>query len=110
MKDGIYHVTFNTPMGSGQGVVVVANSAVNGGDDGYTYQGRVTAAGDRVSGLLTVSRHSAGATSVFGDFGDFTLSLDGVHSARGFQVAGITEALPGVKIQITGRWLRALAP
>ncbi|MES2241858.1 MAG: GrlR family regulatory protein [Pseudomonadota bacterium] len=110
MKDGIYHVTFNSQSGMGEGIVVVAGSKVNGGDDGYTYQGSVVAAADQVSGVLTVNRHAAGATSVFGDISDFILRLKGTHSDRGFQLTGSVDGIPQAQIQINGRWLRSLAP
>lgn len=32
MKEGIYHVTFNSQSGVGDGIVVITGSAVNGGD------------------------------------------------------------------------------
>ncbi|EFO1861873.1 hypothetical protein DUZ28_23195 [Escherichia coli] len=42
MKDGIYFVVFRSNQRDfGNGTVVVKNNAVNGGDFGFTYQGKI---------------------------------------------------------------------
>lgn len=109
MKEGIYHVTFHSPLGEGDGIIVVAGSNVNGGDSGYTYQGPIVSTGKQISGVLSVNRHSTGATSVFGDISDFGLKLQGTHSDRDFQLSGSAVEMPSARLRITGRWLRRLA-
>lgn len=53
MNDGIYHVTFSSLRGSaGQGLVVIKDGSVNGGDAGYLYLGLLEAEGIYLKGRL----------------------------------------------------------
>ena len=62
MKDGIYFVVFRSNQRDfGNGTVVVKNNAVNGGDFGFTYQGKI----DGSQLILRVSQHDLNVTSVF---------------------------------------------
>lgn len=108
MQDGIYHVTFSSSMGAGgEGLAVVKNGAVNGGDVGYLYQGNLAATGDQVSGKLQVSRWNQNHVSVFGPLQRFDLALTGRTSAAndGFTVTGGIPNQPGLTITIRGRRL-----
>ena len=63
MKDGIYFVVFRSNQRDfGNGTVVVKNNAVNGGDFGFTYQGKI----DGSQLILRVSQHDLNVTSVVG--------------------------------------------
>lgn len=54
MKDGIYHVRFSSSVGAaGEGLAVVKDGSVNGGDAGYLYLGQLSDAGSGLSGPTT---------------------------------------------------------
>ena len=112
MQNGIYHVRFSSSVGgAGDGLAVVKDGAVNGGDTGYLYRGQLAASGQTVSGNLQVQRWNPSTVSVFGPLGDFALHLMGQSSAANdsFTVSGGVAGQPNLKITITGRRLAAAA-
>ena len=112
MENGIYHVRFSSSIwGAGEGLAVVKDGAVNGGDAGYLYLGQLTAAGQALSGQLQVQRWNPSTVSVFGPLGNFALDLAGEASAANdsFTVTGGITGQPSLKITITGRRLAAAA-
>ncbi len=112
MENGIYHVRFASSVGgAGEGLAVVKDGAVNGGDPGYLYLGQLTAVGRALNGQLQVQRWNPGTVSVFGSLGNFALDLTGQSSAANdsFTVSGGIIGQPNLKITITGRRLAAAA-
>lgn len=112
MKDGIYHVKFASTMGAaGEGLVVVKDGSVNGGDAGYLYQGALASTAEgQLQGQLQVKRWNPGHVSVFGPLGNFALSLNGNAAANdSFTVSGGVPGQPNMKITITGRMLAQAA-
>lgn len=112
MQNGIYHVRFSSSVGgAGEGLAVVKDGAVNGGDAGYLYLGQLMAAGQALSGQLQVQRWNPNTISVFGPLGNFALDLAGEVSAAndGFTVSGGIAGQPNLKITIMGRRLAAAA-
>lgn len=105
MQNGIYHVRFSSAGGvGGEGLVVIKDGSVNGGDNGYLYQGRLTAeAGGQVQGQLQVKRWNRGHVSVFGPLDNFALVLTGQTTNDGFAVGGGVPGQPGLRITISGR-------
>lgn len=98
-----YHVHFHTPQGSNDGLVVIKDLAINGGDTGYLYTGTATLEGSNVKATLRIKRWQPGAVSVFGAITEFTLSLAGSVRDEGFSVKGTADQVPGVEISIDGR-------
>jgi T3SS negative regulator,GrlR len=111
MKDGIYHVKFASTMGAaGEGLVVVKDGSVNGGDAGYLYQGALAPdAAGQLQGQLQVHRWNPGHVSVFGPLGNFALSLTGQAANDSFTVSGGIPDRPGLNITIKGRLLAEAA-
>lgn len=111
MQDGIYHVRFSSSIGSsGEGLVVIKQGAINGGDAGYLYIGRLAVNSDALSGHLNIKRWNAGQVSVFGPLDHFELQLDGKASTdSSFSLAGGIPSQPGLTINIVGRFLSAAA-
>ena len=112
MHNGIYHVRFSSSVGgAGEGLAVVKDGAVNGGDAGYLYLDQLAASGQTVSGNLQVQRWNPSTVSVFGPLSNFALDLVGQSSAAndGFTVIGGVAGQPNLKITITGRRLAAAA-
>ena len=67
MKNGLYSVSFNTPVGAGNGVIVANDGQFRGGDSALYYTGEYTVNGDAVSIVLSTGRHANnGMGSVFG--------------------------------------------
>jgi hypothetical protein len=111
MIDGIYHVRFSSSTQDfGEGLATIKDGSVNGGDNGYLYQGRVSSAASGISGKLLVKRWNPSVTSVFGNMQQFELDLSGSQSAdRTFQVSGNVAGQSNLKINIAGRFLAELA-
>ncbi len=111
MKNGIYHVRFSSSSGSGEGLAVVKDGTVNGGDPGYLYLGQLTVVGQTLHGRLQIQRWNPGTVSVFGPLDNFALDLAGLSGAANdeFTVSGGIAGQPNLKITITGRRLAAAA-
>lgn len=111
MIDGIYHVRFSSSTQDfGEGLVVIKNGSVNGGDHGYLYQGNVRSDDNRISGKLLVKRWNSSATSVFGNIAQYELELSGSQSPdRAFSVGGNVAGQQALKINIAGRFIAELA-
>lgn len=105
MKDGLYHVNFQSNQQDfGVGVVTVKDNHVNGGDYAYFYQGIVE--GDSL--LLRVKRHNDQATSVFGPIKEFNLELK-VNPVMGFYfLEGNVQGQPQFAIKIKATILAEL--
>lgn len=101
MQNGLYKVSFQTPMGQGAGVVVVADGTVKGGDSGMYYIGTFQEANNQFTAALHVQRHSnvvPGIVSVFG-LDNVHLTLQGTSTANSANVGGTAAEAPGVQFQ-----------
>lgn len=107
MKPGIYHVTFSSPTShiSGEGLAVITDGAINGGDQGYLYTGKFTAADSVLSSKLTVKQWRANFSGVFGNLSGFDLDLKGRVSDdwKTFSMRGNMTGNPQAAIVIDGR-------
>ncbi|MBD9569047.1 GrlR family regulatory protein [Ensifer sp. ENS08] len=97
MKNGLYRVHFQTPLGSGAGVVHAVDGKMWGGDAGLYYVGSYTTAGDHLTAVVTTDRHTAhnGVTSVFG-IDKATINLDGRVSGDNISAKGTSPQAPGI--------------
>lgn len=112
MENGIYHVRFASSMGgAGEGMVVVKDDTINGGDAGYVYLGKLSADGAILRGQLQVQRWNPSTFSVFGPLDQFALDLVGQAEAANdsFTVTGGMAGQPSLRITITGRRLATAA-
>ncbi len=110
MQDGIYHVRFSSPQGSaGEGLAVIKDGSVNGGDSGYLYVGQLMSEGPSLSGQLEISRWNSGIQSIFGNLGKFALALTGTTGTDNFAVSGGITGKPNLRISIAGRRLSSAA-
>ncbi len=100
MQNGLYKVAFQTPMGQGAGVVVIADGTVKGGDSGMYYVGTFQEVTDQFTATLHVQRHSnmAGVPSVFG-VDNVHLTLPGTSTNTSATVQGTAAEAPGVQFQ-----------
>jgi hypothetical protein len=111
MQDGIYHVRFSGSTHiSGEGLVVIKQGTVNGGDPGYLYVGSMVANGDSLTCQLHVCRWNKATASVFGPLDKFDLQLSGKATpAQAFTVTGSMQGNPAMTITIAGRYLAPAA-
>lgn len=83
MKAGIYHVQFESSIGGrGDGLVVLKDGTINGGDPGYTYVGKFERHGADITGNLLINRWTKNDESVFGDLPNFKLAIFGRFSGN----------------------------
>jgi hypothetical protein len=103
MVSGIYLVNFlaNNSL-VGEGLVVIRNSSVNGGDQTYLYQGRFDYYGDDIKALIEVQHYRGPLNSVLGALKQYTLSLSGKKSGGNFEVSGGIPNISNLQIKITG--------
>jgi hypothetical protein len=107
MQDGLYAVTFVTPLGEGGGVVVKSGDQLRGGDSGFSYVGHLEERGDALEASVHVSKHSISEPSVFGPLTDFDLKLVGRGSGTTGQLKGRSPQAPGIEMQLQIRKLAA---
>lgn len=111
MIDGVYHVSFSSSSQEfGEGLVVIKDGVVNGGDHGYVYQGNVSFDGTRTSGRLIVKRWNSSVTSVFGNIAQYELELSGSQRPdRSFLVSGNVVGQQALTIDIAGKFIAEVA-
>ncbi|WP_170925036.1 GrlR family regulatory protein [Serratia proteamaculans] len=106
MKDGLYAVNFRSNLQDfGSGIVSVKNDAINGGDYGFYYQGRVI--DNKIK--LSVRHYNPQAQSVFGNINNFHLNLNVVEKAEGYyELSGSMEGQPQLILTVTAKLQAAL--
>lgn len=100
MKDGIYFVMFRSGQNDvGNGTVVVKDNAVNGGDFGFTYQGRIQ------DGKLNlhVSRHNPSAQNVIAGLNDYVMDLSVRDIGDGYYLEGSIAGVPGANLAVQAK-------
>jgi hypothetical protein len=110
MQDGIYRVDFQSSDdgdSAGNGVVVVRNGALNGGDLSCVYQGHVKTTGKDIVSKVGVFRYDTSQNSVFGSLDRFDLELSGTMSSTllEFELSGAIVGHPQQRIAIIGKKL-----
>jgi hypothetical protein len=102
MQNGLYKVSFRTPIGAGDGVVYLRDGQLWGGDSSMYYRGSYVVAGDQFSAQVTSDIHSrpAGMESVFG-VDHAQISLSGRHTGTAATLSGSSTQAPGVGLTAT---------
>ncbi|RAZ01318.1 negative regulator GrlR [Enterobacter cloacae] len=102
MKDGIYFVVFRSGQNDvGSGTVVVRDNAVNGGDFGFTYQGRIQ--DGRLN--LHVSRHNQAAQNVIAGLNDYVMELTVRDIGDGYYLEGNIAGVPGASLAVQAKFI-----
>lgn len=108
MSHGIFEVQFrsNRP-DNGEGLIVVKDGAVNGGDANYLYQGEVPTASGPFSSQFTVSMWRPGNTNVTG-LDNYVLEATGNinYEAGSIELEGSVVGAPQIKISLSGRKIK----
>jgi len=105
MANGIFHVDFRASTGDyGDGLVVVKDGAVNGGDAHYLYQGRVPTVSGPFESQFAVGKWRDGNTNVVG-IDNYTLAAKGRidYEAGILELEGAVVGAPNLKIQLKGK-------
>lgn len=103
MIDGLWTVEFISTLNrSGQGVLVLNNGRLLGGDEGYYYSGSCHITGTKIEGNINVIRYDPKIISVFGDIDQFALSFSGDINDYHLTVAAIIPNNPKSQIKIIG--------
>jgi hypothetical protein len=102
MQEGLYKVSFRTPIGQGDGVVVLEGGQIRGGDSTMYYIGHYTQAGDTFSANVAVATHShvAGVASVLG-VSQGQISLHGTSVGNSATLNGTSPQAPSIGFTAT---------
>lgn len=104
MVSGIYFFDFKANNNDyGQGLAVIDNGIVNGGDQTYLYRGRFDAYNEKVKASISVSHYRGPVNSVLGALREYTLELTGHIKNGAIDVSGGIPGMPQVTIRITGK-------
>lgn len=97
MKNGLYKVQFQTPLGMGYGVVHAVDGKMWGGDASMYYVGSYTIDGDKITATVNTDAHSTypGSGSVFGT-NKVTIQIDGTFSGDNVTARGSSPQAPGL--------------
>lgn len=100
IQEGLYKVTFQTPLGAGYGVVHLIGGELLGGDSMMYYRGSYTEERDRFSAEVEIATHSnvPGMASVFGVPGGH-IDLRGAIGPNSITAQGTSPQAPGIAFQ-----------
>ena len=105
MKDGIYFVRFSRDLQDfGEGIAVIKNNTVNGGDYVCTYRGKT--AGNSLD--LQVTQHNPSVDTIFGNIETFIIQLSITPSEDGYQLSGTVKDNSNLQITVSIRYLGAV--
>lgn len=101
MVEALYGVEFASSLNNGgYGVVVLETGRVLGGDSSFVFIGDYEVKDGIISAEITCSNDRNILQSVFGDFKEFTLKLEGEFEHKEFIMQGYPVEAPDMKIAI----------
>lgn len=106
MREGLYRVHFQTPLGWGAGVVYASGGRLWGGDASMYYLGTYQVTGENFQAEVRTNRHTQvpGITSVFGR-DQVKISLKGAWSQDAVRCSGSAAEAPGVAFTAELTWM-----
>ncbi|WP_054287133.1 GrlR family regulatory protein [Gulbenkiania mobilis] len=116
MRDGLYGVRFlNGSVNFGSGTVALRDGALNGGDAGFSYQGKIEQAASAgplvpVAGHIHVWRWNEAVASVVPGANDYQLEVSGHYdrSTHRLELQGKSPSFHGATLTISGAFLAEL--
>lgn len=103
MVCGIYEVHFRSSIQDfGDGLVVVKEGAVNGGDANFLYTGTFEGQGNNVTAVVSVDKWKSGNTSIV-DIDHFKINFNGTITHEAIQLHGTVQGQANLQITVTGR-------
>jgi len=102
MQDGLYKVSFKTPLGTGAGIVYLIKGKIRGGDSSIAYIGDYQVDNDDFAATVRTQLHTKvqGITSVFGK-DSVNILLKGKVTGDAGQMTGTSPEAPGVSFSAT---------
>jgi len=97
LVNGLYRLTFRTPLGEGAGVAVLIDRRLYGGNSYHCFEGSYIVLGNHVSAQFSTKRHTEGAESLI-VLDDMELRITGELTADGMTGRGVSDKVPGVVI------------
>lgn len=105
MKDGIYFVRFSRDLEDfGEGIAVIQNNTVNGGDYVCTYRGKIS--GNNVD--LEVTQHNPSVDTIFGNIKTLIVQLNITTTENGYQLSGVVKDNSDLQVAASVRYLGAV--
>lgn len=102
MKDGIYFGRFSRDLEDfGEGIAIIQNNTINGGDYVCTYRGKAT--GNTLD--LHVTQHNPSVATIFGNIKNFILQLNIVSNEEGYQLSGTVKDNNNLHVAVSVRYL-----
>ena len=100
--DGVYSAHFLSNVDQyGEGIIVVDNGKIHGGDLDHVYIGHYSLVNNGFSATLDVSNHSGNFSSVLGPLAHYRLTLNGkVKKQQDITCRGKVEGRPDLAIQV----------
>ncbi len=106
MKPGIYHIHFGGGLSQnfGDGVGVITEGAINGGDAGYVWRGSYRIKSRRLSAKIHVKRWKHDVSNPILNIPEYDLIVEGdaPQDWSSFSAQGYIEQYPSTKITLTG--------
>lgn len=102
MKDGLYKVFFQTPLGIGAGVVFAKDGRMWGGDSSIYYVGTFSEENGELTATVDIDEHTKvpGMASVFG-VANATIVLSGTVNGGIITAKGTSPQAPGISFSAT---------
>lgn len=102
LTDGLYKVSFQTPLGAGFGVLAIEGHALMGGDSSMYYVGTIAQNGDSFTADVMAREHSSvpGMGSVFG-VPEAKIVLEGTSAGTKATARGSSPDAPGLTFMAT---------
>ncbi|MCR4376654.1 MAG: hypothetical protein NUV50_00980 [Rhodospirillales bacterium] len=97
MQNGLYKVHFQTPIGTGAGVVVLHDGKISGGDTSMYYTGTYEEDGSKFTATVLSAKHTdyPGFTSVFG-VDRANIHLTGTSNGNSVSTQGHAQEAPEI--------------
>jgi hypothetical protein len=106
LVNGLYRLSFRTPLGEGAGVAVLRDGKLFGGNSYHCFAGSYVVVGQHVSAQFETQRHSEGAESLIG-LDAMLLTVTGELTDDGMSGRGVSDKVPGVVIAFDLKLLKA---
>jgi hypothetical protein len=105
--NGLYRLSFRTPLGDGAGVAVLRDGLLFGGNSYHCFVGSYVVVGQHVSAQFETQRHTEGAASLIG-LDAMVLAVTGELTGYGMSGRGVSDKVPGVVIAFDLALLKAV--
>lgn len=101
MFNGLWTIEFISTMNRfGEGILVLNNGRLLGGDNGYYYSGNYDVEDSNIRGTVSIIRFNKNVVSIFGDIDQFSLTFAGKIKQDSVEAVASFDNTPDWKIRI----------